>query len=214
MSSSRDGLKGEAVDNLSAIMVVSHRTGHDQPPTEGLISAQYWTSIADPGLRLALYDTERLGEAGQDRYRRPADWATDAAGDAGATDAPGDAVYECGQLCPGALVAPEQTGFLYLIRLRVDPAAEAEWNRWYNEEHVPCLAAVTGVVCARRFRARQPDAGGRNYLAAYHLISPEIPSGGEWKGASDSAWSRRMKPHHQPGKILTMFARADPESRF
>jgi uncharacterized protein DUF4286 len=190
-------------------MVLSHRPGpsaswrrtgpgDEHALAEGLITAQHWRSIHDDGLMLSLYDTEHLGKAGADRHRSFISREMDSGR---------DAVYECDQLHPGDLAGPGQAGFLYLIRLRVDPSVEAEWNRWYNEEHVPRLAAVTGVVCARRFKARQPDAGGRNYLATYHLTAADIPQRAEWKAASDSAWSRRMKPHHQPGKILNLFAR-------
>jgi hypothetical protein len=38
------------------------------------------------------------------------------------------------------------------------PELEAEFNEWYDKEHIPALAAVPGVLCARRFRGRAGTA--------------------------------------------------------
>jgi hypothetical protein len=196
------------VQNLGAIFVVI-----DQPePTgpvpgeiaaDGLVTAQFWLPLQAGGPALACYDAEP-GAAGG-RYPHV---ETQLAGWLGPQAAARSTAYLGDQLHPGALTAPEQGEFAYLIRLRVDPAVETEWNRWYNEEHIPFLAAVTGVLCARRFRSYQPDALGRNYLAMYHLTSPEIPKTEEWKHQSLTDWTLRMKPHHQPGKSLALFTRA------
>ena len=46
---------------------------------------------------------------------------------------------------------------LLAVSMNVDPAAEQEFNEWYNAEHLPQLGAVPGVLCARRFSS--PEAG-------------------------------------------------------
>ena len=48
----------------------------------------------------------------------------------------------------------------------VDPAHEAEFNRWYDEEHIGRLRAVPGFLDAGRYRALR---GGPKYLAMYEL---------------------------------------------
>jgi len=48
----------------------------------------------------------------------------------------------------------------------VDPAHEAEFNRWYDEEHIGRLLAVPGFLNAGRYRALR---GGPKYLAMYEL---------------------------------------------
>jgi hypothetical protein len=65
------------------------------------------------------------------------------------------------------------------------PGAEVEtaFNAWYDTEHVPALARVPGVLCARRFRT---GAGGTKYVALYHLTSPGVVDSPEWKQASAS----------------------------
>jgi hypothetical protein len=48
----------------------------------------------------------------------------------------------------------------------VDPAYEAEFNQWYDEEHIHRLLAVPGFLSAGRYRALR---GGPKYLAMYEL---------------------------------------------
>src|SRR5438067_1084538 len=58
-----------------------------------------------------------------------------------------------------------------------------EFNDWYDPEHVPALARVPGVLCARRFRT---SGGNPKYIALYHLASPGVVDSPEWKRASES----------------------------
>ena len=110
--------------------------------------------------------------------------------------------FEGDQILPGDQLAPDNAGGFLLNAMNVDPAAEAEFNEWYNTEHIPALGAVPGVLCARRFRATvslQPTglSGGANhrYVALYHLVSPEVQATPAWKSAADSEWTRHMRPH-------------------
>ena len=66
--------------------------------------------------------------------------------------------FEGDQILPGDALPPDNAGGLLLNAMNVEPAAEAEFNEWYNNEHIPALAAVPGVLCARRFRATAPTA--------------------------------------------------------
>ena len=71
-------------------------------------------------------------------------------------------------------------------------AIETEFNAWYDTEHVPALARVAGVLCARRFRG---IISGPKYVALYHLSAPEVIDGVEWKQASGST---PMPAHIRP----------------
>src|SRR2546428_83754 len=71
--------------------------------------------------------------------------------------------------------------------------AEDEFNAWYDTEHIPALARVPGVLSASRFRAA--STSGPKYVALYHLASPEVVTGPEWKRASEST---PMPPHIRP----------------
>lgn len=54
---------------------------------------------------------------------------------------------------------------LLCIWTGVDPASEADFNRWYDREHMQERVAIPGFRSARRFRAL--DATERPYLALY-----------------------------------------------
>jgi hypothetical protein len=52
-----------------------------------------------------------------------------------------------------------------------DPAREDEFNRWYDEVHLPDLLSVPGIVAARRYRVA-PARGAEpssQYLAVYEI---------------------------------------------
>jgi len=62
------------------------------------------------------------------------------------------------------------TGLL-MLWTDVDPPHEAEFNRWYNEEHIAHLLEVPGFLSGGRYRALK---GGPKYLAMYELEDPNV----------------------------------------
>ena len=78
---------------------------------------------------------------------------------------------------------PSGAPALLAVSMNVEPAAEPEFNEWYNAEHLPQLGAVPGVLCARRFRSHE-DKPERKYLAVYHLTGPDVPRSDAWKKAA------------------------------
>lgn len=105
------------------------------------------------------------------------------------------------QIFPGDQTAPKGAGGLLINAMNVAPEHEAEFNAWYNDEHIPALSAVPGVLSARRFRSRE---GTHRYVAVYHLATAEVPNTAAWKTAAASAWTDRMRPHFQDHlRILT-----------
>ena len=57
------------------------------------------------------------------------------------------------QLPPGREVGPQDAGGMLVIAMNVLPEVEAEFNAWYDEEHIPNLRTVPGMLCARRFKS-------------------------------------------------------------
>ncbi len=78
-----------------------------------------------------------------------------------------------------------------IAAMSIGQVAEDEFQDWYDTEHIPALAAVPGVLCARRFRG----TGNRKYVALYHLATPEVQDSAEWKQARQSDWTSRLQPH-------------------
>jgi hypothetical protein len=101
--------------------------------------------------------------------------------------------FEGDQILPGDQLPPADAGGLLLNAMNIASELEAEFNEWYDKEHIPALAAVPGVVAARRFRG----GGNRKYVALYHLATPDVVESAEWKQARQSDWTSRLQPHFQ-----------------
>ena len=100
--------------------------------------------------------------------------------------------FEGDQILPGDQLPPAAAGGLLLNAMNIAPELEAEFNEWYDKEHIPALAAVPGVLGARRFRG---TSGNRKYVALYHLTGPGVVESAEWKVARQSEWTSRLQPH-------------------
>src|SRR5437773_1342951 len=81
---------------------------------------------------------------------------------------------------------------ILIAAMNIGGVAEDAFDEWYNTEHIPALAAVPGVLCARRFRA---TSANRRYVALYHLVAPDIQATPAWKSAADTEWTRKLRPH-------------------
>jgi hypothetical protein len=79
--------------------------------------------------------------------------------------------------------------------MNVAPEAEADFNAWYDEEHLPALARVPGTLAARRYRSAEAGGGSHRYVALYHLESPAVAQSAAWKAAVDTPWSAKVRPH-------------------
>jgi hypothetical protein len=101
--------------------------------------------------------------------------------------------FEGDQILPGDTVAPNNAGGLLVVAMTPALGVETAFNAWYDNEHVPALARVPGVLSARRFR--NAGAGSPKYVALYHLTSPAVPDSAEWKQASGST---PMPEHIRP----------------
>ncbi len=76
--------------------------------------------------------------------------------------------------------------------MNIAPEHESDFNEWYNNEHIPALGAVSGTLCARRYRG---TGATQRYVALYHFASPEVPNSAEWRKAADTPWTQRLRPH-------------------
>jgi hypothetical protein len=82
--------------------------------------------------------------------------------------------------------------FHYVVETDVEPEHEEDLNDWYNNEHLPGLAAVPGCIAATRYRNMLHSP---RYIAAYDLISPDVLERPEWLAVRNTPWSARVRPH-------------------
>jgi hypothetical protein len=158
----------------------------------GFLVCQRWIGTDDRKVSVATYDLETAGVLQGPEYRaiggeNLSPWSKRVTGRVERLMR-----FEGDQILPGNARSPDNAGGLLLNAMNVEPAAEAEFNEWYDNEHIPALAAVPGVLCARRFRA---TSANRRYVALYHLVSPDVQATPAWKNAADSEWTRKLRPH-------------------
>ena len=82
---------------------------------------------------------------------------------------------------------------LLMVYTDVPPDVEEEFNRWYNEEHIPERLSITGVLDAARYVALR---GGPKHLACYELAESDAWYSEAWQRwlKNPTPWSRRMSP--------------------
>lgn len=157
---------------------------------KGFIGGQRWLAADRPHLSVVTYDVEHAGVLSSPDYM-----AVSGEGFSPWTKRINRkcrllARYVAEQLSPGDRVAPEHAGGLLLLALNVEPEAEPEFNRWNDTEHVPRLAAVPGVIAARRYRCIE---GPHRYLALYHVAAPEVIDSPAWASARETPWTLEMR---------------------
>ena len=91
---------------------------------------------------------------------------------------------------------------LMIVTAEVDDAVEAEWNRWYDEVHLPDALACPGVLGGRRYVSSGPvsesDRGQRRsgttklYTTVYAL---ELPAAVETEEFSAMRGWAHFGPH-------------------
>jgi hypothetical protein len=158
----------------------------------GFLNWQRWIGAKDPKLSVATYDLENIGVLRSAPYlaigyENLSPWSKRVI-----RLAQRILRFEGEQIIPGDRVAPEGAGGLLVYALNVEPAFEAECNEWYAKEHIVNIAAVPGVLCARRFRATDST---HKYVAVYHLTSPDVVSSPAFKTAVETPWTHKVRPH-------------------
>ena len=113
--------------------------------------------------------------------------------------------WDLEQILPGDRVSPARAGGVILVSMDIDPDREAEFNDWYNTEHIPCLSRIPGVLAARRFRAVEDSRRGvPAYVALYHVESTGIYATRTWVVANETPWMLRMR-RFQRNRTYFMF---------
>jgi hypothetical protein len=158
----------------------------------GFGACDRWISTANPKHAVASYELDSLGVLQSAPYRAIAGENLSVWSKRVAPMCQRLIRFDGEQILPGDQDAPSDAGGLLVNAMNVDPAHEAEFNEWYDHEHIPGLAAVPGCLRARRFR---DSTGSHRYLALYHLRAPEVTTTDAWKQAAGTPWTARLRPH-------------------
>jgi hypothetical protein len=158
---------------------------------KGFINAQRWLGADDPKISIATYDLASPDVLKSPPYTSIAGahlspWSKRVTGKCQRI-----CRFEAEQIVPGQKAGPDQAGGMLLFAMNVQPEAEADFNAWYNEEHLPNLAAVAGCLCARRFKA---GGGSHKYVALYHLTGQEVTASKAWEKAVNTPWTLKIRP--------------------
>ena len=81
---------------------------------------------------------------------------------------------------------------LIIVRIDVKPEMEEEFNRWYNEEHMPNLLRVPGILWAKR---GINTGKGPKYIAVYEHENIDIQRTEAYRKAVETEWTRRIRPY-------------------
>ena len=158
----------------------------------GFGTCERWISVANPKHAVASYELDSLAVLQSDAYKAIAYENLSVWSKRVGKMAQRMMRFDGTQTNPGDAVAPAGCGGLLVNAMNVDPEHEAEFNDWYDGEHIPALSKVPGVVSARRYKDL---TGSHRYLALYHLESAEVAMGDAWKTAAQSDWTTKLRPH-------------------
>jgi hypothetical protein len=158
----------------------------------GFINAQRWIGTSNPKHSVALYDLNEVGVLHSPPYLavggdNGTPWTKRVTGNVKMLMR-----MEAEQLRPGDAVAPDGAAAILLISMNVAPEHEAEFNDWYNQEHLDALASVPGVLRARRYRGK---GATQRYAAIYHFADPDVINSASWKTAANTPWTEKMRTH-------------------
>ena len=85
-------------------------------------------------------------------------------------------------------VSETDTPWLYIVHTDIPDHIVDEYNEWYDNEHLPRLVTVPGVVRARRYAA---VSGNPKYLTAYELTDKDAFESPAGLAARKTPWTAR-----------------------
>lgn len=95
------------------------------------------------------------------------------------------------QVTPGAS-NPYDAAFVYPVMFSVPEHREEEFNRWYDEEHVPLLLRNEHWVACRRYRIVSGEPGPWTHLALHYLSDLRALESKEREEARTTEWRTRL----------------------
>lgn len=120
-----------------------------------------------------------------------ADWYdTEGATLTGSTPAAGGDWMAFRLMCDVGDAKAADLPWLYVVHTDVPDDIVEEYNAWYDEEHLPRLVRVPGIIRARRYAA---TSGHPRYLTAYELSERAAFSSPAGLQARKTPWTAKMR---------------------
>jgi uncharacterized protein (TIGR02118 family) len=92
-----------------------------------------------------------------------------------------------------------------LVATRCQPEVEAEFNRWYDEIHIPLLFKFPGMTKVTRYKALR-ESDGNQYLAVYEFKDQQALE--EYEDSPELAAAREEMKETWQGKGFEIIWRA------
>jgi len=102
---------------------------------------------------------------------------------------------------------PITAKYVFIASMDVDPDKEDLFNEVYDQEHVPNLLKVPGVVTVTRMKTEEgklmmggaakplTGEGQPTYAAVYEIESPDVLLSEAWAAAiEDGRWPEQVRP--------------------
>jgi len=103
---------------------------------------------------------------------------------------------------------PLQTRYLFSAAMNVHTDKDAIFNEVYDQEHVPSLLKVPGVIAVARFKSEPVTMmiggerktivieGEPTYNALYEIESPAVLTSDAWaKAVEEGRWPAQVRPY-------------------
>ncbi len=167
----------------------------------GFLSVRRFIAIEGEYKYLTLYDLNSPDALTSEAYLKLRDWEASLPPESFEAITPklpncSRGIYE--QICPeGEEYQIPNTEILFAVGHDVPSEKDAEFNAWYNTEHIPAMNRVPGFVTARRFmvvETQSPSRAGRTssspkYVALYDLENERILQSEAFLKEVNSPWS-------------------------
>ncbi|MGE0525329.1 MAG: hypothetical protein AB7O60_20150 [Variibacter sp.] len=87
--------------------------------------------------------------------------------------------------------------YLYMVQMDIPAELESEFNRIYDEDHIPVISALPGVLGVTRYCLVESAVKGvARFVALYRIASPDLPNSPAWREAADKGeWKPKIRPH-------------------
>ena len=107
---------------------------------------------------------------------------------------------------PGEIEMPIGSRYVFMVSMDVAPEKEDLFNEVYDQEHIPNLLEVPGVLAVTRARSepfalsiggerKEMPAASPRYTAIYELESPDVLASAAWARAVEAGrWAGEVRP--------------------